>query len=202
MAKYLWFVLLVGLMTGVRGQVFNDENQRDSLKQVAAEHARTLKDGKLVIRFRSHTQQKEKLAGTGNERKLEKFELENHRFRTDILSAFQLFDYADVYYTFSDNFRNMLETGRGEIILLNGSDTTLIENLDGVYFLDPYEVRAESMDKVMVGFTVMDHRGNALQRPFPYYILKRQGSLLFRKTYPQMVLELQTKLQQLHQKAD
>lgn len=181
--------ILVLFIVPAYSQAFNTDEQ----KLTAKDHINRMKDGVLVIRMRDRVNQRTALAEIGDEKRTKKMEAKWAEQDQKIIDAFRIFSFAQPAMIGTSDWEAF---NKGDYSMVKNLDGTSlkIKNIDKLYVLDPYDVALNMQDIKVIGFGIMDKHGILLEDPFPYYILKREGTFFARKDYPTMVQFLERAL--------
>lgn len=188
-------LFLISMVVPAFSQAFNTDEQ----KLTAKDHINKMKDGVLVIRMRDRVNQRAALAEIGDEKRTQKMEAKWAEQDKKIIDAFRIFSFAQPAMIGTSDWEAF---SKGDYSMVKNLDSTAFEvkNADKIYVLDPYEVSLNMQDIKVIGFGVMDKRGQLLEDPFPYYIMKREGTFFARKDYPTMVQFLERALFDFYEK--
>lgn len=192
--KTVALVAICFISTTVLAQKYDQESIDKAKEQLLK-----AKENGVVIRFDTKEPILDSLKANGLTELLNKKLLEKKDFQEEVILAFrENYVFGKVYYSNSE-----------AIVNAKGERTMNVFDLDGgvvridptkVLFINPSQVFLEDLRSYYVGFAVQDFELNNLEKPFPYYVLKREGSLFGKLTYPDMVLKLQSNFSTLSSK--
>jgi hypothetical protein len=170
-----------------------NEKPRVVRYEKAQKHIQALKKGTLLIRLKTDERKIEALKKAGKEEEAKKMLADQQQKHKEIANAFsKAYTFSKFYFFYNKNSREIGARNFAGLLLdanLNPVNETKVA--ETFYVLDSEEVMFETMNSTVVGFGVLNQKYELLEEPFPYYVRKREGLAMFRRTYRDMVLILQ-----------
>ncbi len=166
----------------------------DKIKD-AQNELKKIKSNGLVIAFPTNAPLIDNLRSRGFEEKAKIEEQKVLFYNLRLIEVFKAYSYGPIYYTHTLDLENANQSDELIVNNLDGSKVTV--NPNEVLFLNPKKFTVKSQNSSYSGFGVHDKDFNYLNKPFPYFIFKRDGLILFQKTEEQMVQILQNKFLKL-----
>lgn len=176
------------------GQISGVKKKRSYLDSVAKSHVALLKGGVLLVRL----QTREKLLASLLDRKdVVEFDKQKKIIaleHLEIVNAVRSNYHFSQYYFFYAHQSNKVKQREFSGVLLNDSLEVVVDNIQHFHVLDPYEIEFKSMNSHQSGLCVLDCDFVQLEKPFPYYVRKRDALKFLRRDYFQMLQVLQKNL--------
>lgn len=197
------FILLLILVIAISGSGLTQsagktkKTRRDS---VAKAQLITLQEGMLLVRLRSNLKKLKALENKGDSIGVRNEKRAIRLKQLEIVNAFKLnYDFSEVYF-FQSHHSKEVKEGDFKGIILNDSLEVVDVTPDKFFVLDPYRVEFGSMNTSQSGLSVMNSKFKQLEKPFPYYVRKRDGFFFLRRGHFEMVSVFQKNLDWAKQK--
>ena len=193
--KGLLFILIIAMAHSGVGQADRAKTSRKYRDSLARVYIQDLSEGCLLIRLRTSIKKMEALKARGdtalalNEARMLKLK------HLEIISSFKLnYSFSKVYYFYSHH-SGKVRSREFQGILMNEQFEPVDEEPDVFLILDPYVVDFTHMNSQQQGLSLLNDRFEQLERPFPYYVRKREALFFLRRDYQTMVALLQKNLE-------
>lgn len=155
-----------------------------------------IKENGLVIRFDTRSPIIDTLKAKGLNELLDE-EVAKLKFQnTKITEAFKSYNFGPVYFSNSEEIEKSREDGTLFAKDLKGNLVKI--DINKVCFLNPYRVFLKSLGDFYLGYAVQNYEFENLDKPFPYYVLKKEN--LFKKSYLDLVYQLQNNFTDFYNK--
>jgi len=182
--KWIGVLILFFSITAFGQEVKHKKAYKDSVAKV---HIETVKNGVLLVRLRSNQKLLKALLAKGDTVGEHNKSREIKVKQLEIVNAFKLnYQFSKVLFFYSHHSK--------EVKAKNWNGTILNDELKPVKFdgtphliLDPYLVTLTGLDATQNGMSVFDANFKLLEKPFPYYIRKRDGIFFLRRDVFSMV---------------
>tara|TARA_R110002050_G_scaffold109799_1_gene221338 strand:+ start:67580 stop:68230 length:651 start_codon:yes stop_codon:yes gene_type:complete len=171
----------------------------------AISQIKEIHEGAIFVRLHTDDAVLAKLKSLHYDKTYRKKVKEINASNKEVLAAFTSgYSFSKVYFFFSrdsekirnENFENVFVNSDLEI------DTTIHFNSDTpFYVVDIGDVYFEHINGHMEGIVVLDRQFNQLKKPFPFYVRKRSGFAILKRTDVDMALILDKKFQLFYDKA-
>jgi len=176
-----------------------------SKDNVAFSHIRSLKQGVLLVRLHTNEHSIEALEQRGRHRDAQKLRDQQRKENLEIIRSFRyLFSFCEVRF-FLSYYSYEVANDYYEGIFVNDSlelDSSItIPTNEHIYIADFGDVHFQAFGSSVEGVVVMDRHFEALERPFPYYVRKRSGLTVVKRSDGDMVKVLQENLSEFYGKS-
>lgn len=168
-----------------------------------AHHLSQLKEGVLLVRLHEDLNIQKKMRELKQYRRLEAKKEEVALKNKELMDAFSdYYSFSQVYFFYARNTSGVVAKDYGQ----NVFDTGFVKVSDSlfydmpVYILDGENVHFEHFGEDAEGYGLYNDTMELMQKPFPFYVRKRSGTLIVERTETQMVMKLQAKLDKAYQK--
>lgn len=162
-----------------------------------------LKEGVLLVRMHEHLKVQEKMLELKQYKSLKKKKEEVAQKNKEIIHAFSdHYSFSEVYFFYARNTRQVVNKAFQDVILdtaLVPINTELIANKP-IYILDGEHVYFENFGEDADGYAIYNDTLGLLEKPFPFFVRKRSGTLIVKRSENDMVIKLQEKLDKTYQK--
>jgi len=188
--KWLFFIILL-----VAGNCYSQDSivrfgrkYRDSVARV---NTQAVMEGCLLVRLRSNQRKIQALVRRGDTATANKEERKDELKHLEIVSAFKLnYTFSSVYYFYSHH-SGRVRSGDLKGVLLDDLLRPLEVDLNQFLIVDPYSIEFVHMNSHQQGLAVLNKDLVQLERPFPYYVRKREALFFLRRDHHTMVKILQ-----------
>jgi len=180
--------------------------QQEAARKVAYTHIKELHSGVLLVRIHNDDAVVAKMKSMHQD-KLLKDKLEEIKTRTkEIYMAFTTgYTFTKVYFFYGRNSEKV-KNGQLDGIFIGPDlkeDTTIkVPQNVPVYVMDVGDIYFEAFGGHFDGMIVMTNSFEALKKPFPYYVRKRSGFALIRRSYLDMVLLVQREFDKFYNESE
>ncbi|MFT6322822.1 MAG: hypothetical protein ACJAWO_000367 [Halieaceae bacterium] len=174
-------------------------------EKVAVVHIQKLKKGVLLVRL--HTQdaliEKMKYYHRDLERKNKLIEIKENNMATYV--AFNsAYKFSELRFFYSRDSKKVRD-GDFDHLFLNSDlevDTSIrIDPKAPIYILDVGDIYFPNMSGHQEGVIVMDKNFEPLKKPFPYYVRKRSGMAIIKRTDLDIAIVLNEKMETFYEKS-
>ena len=168
--------------------LFSEAQTRSLAKQQLQE----LKENGIIIRFDTKEFVINGLENKGRLEEAQEVKIELAKLKSEIIESFKkYYTYSKVYICDSDELTNgkAVKTVRD----LDSNLVSLDTDAKKYYVLNPHRVYFEAFGDYHHGFGIVDINLKNIPKPFPYYVMKREGLFFLRIPFSAMVLKLQRK---------
>lgn len=145
---------------------------------------KNLKNGVVLVKLYTNANKIAALEKQGLNKRAEdekkKVELEH----LEIINAFKKeFKFTNYYFFYSNNMNEIKKGDYANVIdsLKQGAHIDKPDSM--VYILDSRSYYSESMASSYLGFSMLNNKGEQLEKPFPYYVRKREALWFLRRSY-------------------
>jgi hypothetical protein len=159
----------------------------------AQEDLKKIKNNGLVIVFPTNAPLIDQLRSRGLEDKAQVEEQKIVNYNLRLIDLFKNYTYGPIYYTHTSDLESANQTTELLVSDLEGNRVAIDPNT--VLYLNPKKFHTNNTS--YSGFGIHDKNFNYLQRPFPYFIFKRDGLIIFQKSEKEMIEILQAKFLKL-----
>ena len=161
--------------------------QKEGNAFTAKAHLNNIKNNVLLIRLESGNKRYDMLMLEGLTQKAKAF-IDRLRLKNQgIIDAFKYnYNFSDYLFFYSEDSEKIKE-GDFEKALFNSDLKRVNKNPSIFYILDAKGGFFKNFQTSYVGFAVLDKNFKQLEKPFPYYVEKKDGSLFFRRSNESMV---------------
>ena len=174
-------------------------------KPIAYKHIQNLKNGVVLVRMHTDdaivAQMKKMHENKSLKAKLKEIEDRNK----EIYAAFKSgYTFTPVYFFYGRDSKKVMDKNYANIFIgdeLKIDSSIVLPANKPVYIVDVGDIYFEAFGGHFDGMIVMDHTISPLTRPFPYYVRRRSGMVILKRTYLEMVLILQTKLEDFYKES-
>ena len=180
--------------------------QQEAARKVAYSHIKELHSGVLLVRIHNDDAVVATMKSMHQD-KLLKEKLEEVNTRTkEIYMAFTTgYTFTKVYFFYGRDSEKVKNGQLNGIFI--GSDLevdTAIQVPENVsfYIMDVGDIYFEAYGGHFDGMIVMNNSFEALKKPFPYYVRKRSGFALIRRSYLDMVLLIQREFDKFYKESE
>lgn len=192
--KNLWFFICVfGLLS------FTQETPEDYV----VKNIKALKEGVLLVRLHEDLTVQKKMLELKQYKRLEAKKEEIERKNVELIDAFKKhYSFSHVYFFYARNTNEVIAKNYAELVFDTANqivDTSKLLNTP-VYILDGENVHFEHFGEDAEGYGIYNDTLGLMQKPFPYYVRKRSGTLIVQRTEYDMVIKLQRKLDKTYNK--
>lgn len=175
-------------------------NHKDS---VAFNHIRQLKNSTLLVRLHTQSRAIEILRSKKRHREADILVARNARRNKEVINAFRgVFDFCDVYFFYSED-SNAIRDGEFEGIFRDDSLQVIPKvplTKDSTFYIADFGlVYFQAFGEYFEGVAMMNRNFELLEKPFPYYVRKRSGMAIFKRTDAEMVIKLQENLSKYYE---
>lgn len=172
-----YYSLLLAFLCSIATQSQNSADAGKAIKEI--------KDGVIIVNL-IHPQKKiEALYATGQEAEADKLEKKTKQRHKELMLAFEK-NYTFSRLLFINSFDiEKLENGDPSV-LFDAHNNTETDLPNTYYFVELGITSTQSLD----GFVAKNAQRELLKKPFPYYINQWKALHIKKKTYMQMVIEL------------
>lgn len=192
--KKIAFIVLALLATGFT---------QDSKTVYVKNHISNLKDGVLLVRLHEHLGAQKKMLELKHYVSLEGKKMEVAKKNNGMIKAFKdHYDFSLVYFFYARHTDEIVAKNYKEFVFDSNRvkvDVNMIGSKN-VYILDGEQVYFEHFGQDSEGYAVYDDSLRLLEKPFPFYVRKRSGTLIVKRTEPEMVIKLQEELDKTFKK--
>ncbi|MBT5403736.1 MAG: hypothetical protein HOL28_09850 [Crocinitomicaceae bacterium] len=176
------------------GQVSGVKKKRSYVDSCAKSHVVLLKKGVLLVRL----QTREKLLSSLLAKK-DDAEFNNQKRiialeHLEIVNAVRANYHFSEYYFFYSHQSGRVKKRDFNGVILNDSLQVVDIVIEKFHVLDPYTIEFKAMNSHQSGISVLDSDFVQLEKPFPYYVRKRDALKFLRRDYIQMIQLLQKNL--------
>ena len=164
-------------------------------KPIAYNHIQNLKSGVLLVRLHTDeviiAQMKKRQQHKLLKSKLQEIEARNK----EIYMAFSSgYTFTQVYFFYGKDSEKVMAKNFSNIFI--GEDLKIDTSIvlpanKPVYVVDVGDIYFEAFGGHFDGMIVMDEQIKPLEKPFPYYVRRRSGMPILKRSYLEMVLILQ-----------
>ena len=183
--------LLVSVSCLSQGKAKKQKELNDS---IATAQLTELKNGALLVRLRSYQKQLKVFEKRGDSVGLRNEKRKIRLKHLEIVNAFKVeYSFSKVYFFKSHN-SSKVKAGELKNVVLNDSLEPVDFSSSNYYIADPYRIEFAKMNSSQNGISLMDKKLKQLDKPFPYYVRKRDGVFFLRRDMFQMVTVLQKNL--------
>jgi len=188
--KWLFFIVLL-LAGNCYSQESNDRVGRKYRDSVARVNIQAVTEGCLLVRLRSDQKKIQALVKRGDTATANKEERKRELKHLEIVSAFNLnYTFSKVYYFYSHHSARV-RSGDFSGVLLDDLLTPVELELSQFLIVDPYSIEFVHMNSHQKGLSVLNKDLVQLEKPFPYYVRKREALFFLRRDHHTMVKILQ-----------
>lgn len=161
-------------------------------------HIKQLKTAQVIVRLKTNENSIYYLKAQGRHHDADYLRRKQLKKNKEIADAFQqMFTFTDFKFFYSTHSLNV-KNGFYEGIFLNDSlesdESIALKDTSNLYIIDVGDVYFPSFGTHLEGIVIMDKNFKVLAKPFPYYVRKRSGFFLFRRTYSEIVKIFNTQL--------
>jgi hypothetical protein len=182
--KWIGVIILFFSLTAFGQTVKRNKDFKDSVTKV---HIGTVKNGTLLVRLRSNQKQLNALLKRGDTIGEYNRAREIRLKQLEIVNAFKVkYSFSKVLFFYSHH-SDQVKAKNWKGIILNDSLEAI--KFDGAQYLilDPYIATLTGLNVTHNGMSVFDADFKLLEKPFPYYIRKRDGVFFLRRDVFAMV---------------
>jgi hypothetical protein len=163
-----------------------------------AEHIKAMKNGTLLVRLHTKENSILMMEVQGQQERADKtFKKQLEKNKAIMTSFKNTFDFAPVLFFFSYDSENVKNKNFNEVFI--NEDFKIDPNLNvkdtsNIYIIDVGEVYFRRFGSHMKGIVILDDQFNPLPDEMPVIVRKRDAIALFRRSYPDMIIELNENL--------
>ena len=193
--KCLFFIslLLAGNCYSQDSRVRSSRQYRDSVARV---NVHAVMNGCLLVRLRTNQKKIQALVQRGDTSTANKEEKMMKLKHLEIVSAFKLnYSFSNIYFFYSHNSGRVSSGDLKGVLLDDHLLTPTDVELNEFLIVDPYFIEFVHMNSHQQGLAVLNKDLVQLERPFPYYVRKREALFFLRRDYHTMVAILQKNLE-------
>lgn len=193
-------VILMIIFIGIQFS-FKDINP----EQKAYNHIRNIKKGVVLVRLHTDDAVVEQMRKLRQHKTLKRKLAEIEKKNTDIYKALNTaYTFGEIRFFYARNSQDVRE-GKFENIFL-GSDLNIDTNITipknvPVYILDVGDIYFDAMSGHMEGVVVMNNQFEPLEKPFPFYVRKRSGMAIIKRTDLDIAMLLNKNFEEFYSKA-
>jgi len=153
-------------------------------------------NGCLLVRLRTNQKKIQALVQRGDTSTANKEEKMMKLKHLEIVSAFKLnYSFSNIYFFYSHNSGRVSSGDLKGVLLDDHLLTPTDVELNEFLIVDPYFIEFVHMNSHQQGLAVLNKDLVQLERPFPYYVRKREALFFLRRDYHTMVAILQKNLE-------
>lgn len=184
--KLTIFLIVCSLTAFNQTSLAQTDNQNAKLESRQA--IVDLKKGILLVKLYTDSAKIQALHKHYNKKKADAYKAELALKNTDIIKAFESnYTFSRVAYFYSED-QDLIKLGDLKNVKDAAGKSFDIKSSDSNYFiLDSRNVYLESMSVDQKGYSILKKDFTALERPFPYYVRKRDALPFLRRNDEQMV---------------
>jgi hypothetical protein len=155
-------------------------------EQKAYNHIRNIKKGVILVRLHTDDVVIEQMKKLQQHRTLKRKQEEIQKKNREMYGALTAaYDFSEIRFFYARDSKKVAARTY-ENIFLNSDleldmNITIPENIP-VYILDVGDIYFEAISGHMEGIMVMDNQFEALEKPFPFYVRKRSGISIIKRT--------------------
>lgn len=174
-------------------------------EQKAYNHIRNIKKGVVLVRLHTDDAVVAQMKKLQQHRTLRKKQAEIEKSNTEIYKALTAaYDFSEIRFFYARDSKKVSE-GDYEKIFLNSDleldpTITIPQNVP-VYVLDVGDIYFDAISGHMEGVVVMTNQFKALEKPFPFYVRKRSGMAIIKRTDIDIAMILNKNLQEFYNTA-
>ncbi|KAB1065047.1 hypothetical protein [Salibacter halophilus] len=167
-----------------------------------AEHIKAMKNGTLLVRLHTKENSILMMEVQGQQERADKtFKKQLEKNKAIMTSFKNTFDFAPVLYFFSYDSEKVKNKNFNEVFI--NEDFKIDPNLNvkdtsNIYIIDVGEVYFRRFGSHMKGIVILDDQFNPLPDEMPVIVRKRDAIALFRRSYPDMIVELNQNLTEFY----
>ena len=174
-------------------------------KPIAYKHIQDLKEGVVLIRLHTDAaivaQMKKMHQNKLLKSKLQEIETRNK----EIYMAFNSgYTFTQVYFFYGTDSKKVLDKDYNNIFIgkdLKIDTLIVLPSNKPIYVIDVGDIYFESFGGHFDGMMVLEKDLTPLKKPFPYYVRRRSGMPILKRSYLDMVLILQNELEGFYKEA-
>ncbi len=175
-------------------------NTKDS---IAFSHIQKLKKGTLLVRLHTQSRAIEILRSKKRDREADILVARNAKRNKEVIKAFRgVFDFCDVHFFYSEDSSAIREREFDSVFRDDSLDVIPKVKLtkDSIFYIADFGlVYFQAFGEYFEGVAMMNQDFELLEKPFPYYVRKRSGMAIFKRTNAEMVIKLQSNLSKYYE---
>lgn len=163
-----------------------------------AEHIKAMKNGTLLVRLHTKENSILMMEVQGQQDRADKTYRKQLETNKSIMISFKnTFDFAPVLFFFSYDSEKISNKNFNDVFVNEDfkiDPNIQIKDTSNIYIIDVGEVYFKRFGSYMKGIVILDDKFNPLPDELPVIVRKRDAIALFRRTYPDMITELNENL--------
>lgn len=188
--KILHVGIFLGLFSLISVVGFAQETRKENWN-TSRTNLDKIKNNGLVVTFPTNAPLIEGLESRGLDEKARLEQEEIEKYNAKLVKTFRNYSYGPVFFTNSNDLENA--NNGDELIVKDINGQLHVLNPSDVLYLNPKRVKMKDHNSTYNGFGIHDKDFKYLDRPFPFFVLKRDGFIIFQKSESQMVDIIQKK---------
>ncbi len=189
-------IVLILLLLNFNAYSQNEITGKEQANLIASKQIKELKNGVLLVRLMTSENKINLLLKNGKNKAANKLKNDQYEINLEIAQALiKNYNFSDIYFFYSSDSQKVKD-GNLKGIIKDDSLKNIEVDLTNrnIFVLNSTDVFLESTQSSVIGFSILNAGMEQLKKPFPYYVRKREGSLLFKRTYSEMAEVLNARL--------
>lgn len=192
--------LLIIIFVGIHFS-FMDVNP----EQKAYNHIRNIKKGVVLVRLHTDDAVVEQMRKLSQQKTLKRKLAEIEKKNSEIYKALNTaYTFGEIRFFYARNSKDVRE-GNFEGIFL-GADLTIDSSITipqnvPIYILDVGDIYFDAISGHMEGVVVMNNEFKPLEKPFPFYVRKRSGMAIIKRTDLDIAMLLNKNFEEFYSRA-
>ncbi|MDR9398397.1 hypothetical protein [Salibacter sp.] len=166
------------------------------------EHIKAMKNGTLLVRLHTKENSILMMEVQGQQDRADKTYRKQLETNKSIMTSFKnTFDFAPVLFFFSYDSEKISNKNFNDVFVNEDfkiDPNIQIRDTSNIYIIDVGEVYFSRFGSHMKGIVILDDQFNSLPDEMPVIVRKRDAIALFRRSYPDMIIELNENLTQYY----
>jgi hypothetical protein len=167
-----------------------------------AEHIKAMKNGTLLVRLHTKENSILMMEVQGQQDRADKTYRKQLETNKSIMTSFKnTFGFAPVLFFFSYDSEKISNKDFNDVFVNEDfkiDPNIQIRDTSNIYIIDVGEVYFKRFGSHMKGIVILDDQFNSLPDEMPVIVRKRDAIALFRRSYPDMIIELNENLTQYY----
>lgn len=155
-----------------------------TLSGFSQSHIININNGIVLVKLYTNKNKIAALEKQGLDKRAEEEKKKVELEHIEIMNAFKKeFKFTQYYFFYSHDLSEIKNGNYSNVIDSLKQNVQITEPDSMVFILDSRNYYSESMASSFAGFSILNNKGKQLEKPFPYYVRKRDALWFLRRSY-------------------